>query len=80
MLLGAFTWDGETRSFGMIVNQAPKPASFTFDFKSNLRAGSTKLGFSDGAVTDITNLPLDGAERADHSRARAAPEGRASIR
>ena len=57
ILLGAFTWDGETRSFGMIVNQAPKPASFTFDFRSNLRAGSTKLGFSDGAVTNIANLP-----------------------
>jgi hypothetical protein len=58
ILLGAFTWAGDTRSFGMIVNQAPKPASFTFDFKSNLRAGSTKLGFSDGNVTDISNLPL----------------------
>jgi hypothetical protein len=57
VLLGAFTWNGETRSFGTIVNQAPKPASFTFDFRSNLRAGSTKLGFSDGAVTDISNLP-----------------------
>ena len=57
VLLGAFTWNGETRSFGTIVNQAPKPASFTFDFRSNLRAGSTKLGFSDGAVTNISNLP-----------------------
>jgi hypothetical protein len=57
VLLGAFTWNGETRSFGMIVNQAPKPASFTFDFRSNLRAGSTKLGFSNGAVTNIANLP-----------------------
>jgi uncharacterized protein DUF3108 len=57
LLLGAFSWAGETRSFGMIVNQAPKPASFTFDFKSNMRAGSTKLGFSDGAVTNIMNLP-----------------------
>ena len=27
MLLGAFTWNGETRSFGLLVNQAPKPAS-----------------------------------------------------
>ena len=57
VLLGAFTWDGETRSFGLIASQGPKPASFTFDFKSSLRAGSTKLGFSDGAVTDIRNLP-----------------------
>jgi len=57
ILLGAFTWSGETRSFGTIVNQAPQPASFTFDFQSNLRAGSTRLGFADGAVTDISNLP-----------------------
>jgi hypothetical protein len=57
VLLGAFTWDGETRSFGLIANQAPKPASFTFDFKSNLRSGSTKLGFSDGAVTNIMHMP-----------------------
>jgi hypothetical protein len=61
ILLGAFTWSGETRSFGMFVNEAPKPASFTFDFQSNLRAGSTKLGFSDGAVTDISNLPVTAA-------------------
>lgn len=57
VLLGAFTWDGQTRSFGLLDSQAPKPASFTFDFRSNLRAGSTKLGFSDGTVTNIANLP-----------------------
>jgi hypothetical protein len=59
VLLGAFTWDGETRSFGLIVKQEPKPASFTFDFKSSLRAGSTKLGFSNGAVTNIAHLPAE---------------------
>jgi Protein of unknown function (DUF3108) len=57
VLLGAFTWDGETRSFGLIVKQEPKPASFTFDFRSNLRVGSTKLGFANGAVTNIAHLP-----------------------
>jgi hypothetical protein len=57
ILLGAFTFDGETRSFGLLVNQAPKPAAFTFDFRSNLRAGSTKVGFADGSVTNVTNLP-----------------------
>jgi hypothetical protein len=57
ILLGAFTFDGETRSFGLFVNQAPKPAAFSFDFRSNLRAGSTKVGFSDGSVTNVTNLP-----------------------
>ncbi len=57
ILLGAFTFAGETRSFGLLVNQAPKPAAFTFDFKSNLRAGSTKVGFADGSVTNVMNLP-----------------------
>jgi Protein of unknown function (DUF3108) len=57
ILLGAFTWDGETRSFGLIVKQEPKPASFTFDFRSSMRAGSTKLGFANGAVTNIAHLP-----------------------
>ena len=59
ILLGAFTWDGDIRSFGLIVNQVPKPAAFTFDFKSGLRAGSTKLGFSNGAVTNISHQPPD---------------------
>jgi hypothetical protein len=57
VLLGAFSWDAETRSFGLLVNQAPKPASFTFDYKSSLRAGSTKLGFANGAVSAISHLP-----------------------
>jgi hypothetical protein len=57
ILLGAFTFAGETRSFGMLVDQAPKPAAFTFDFRSNLRAGSTKVGFADGTVTNVTNVP-----------------------
>jgi hypothetical protein len=57
LLLGAFTWDGETRSFGLIVNQAPRPAAFTFDYRSSLKAGSTKIGFSDGTVTNVTHLP-----------------------
>jgi hypothetical protein len=57
MLLGAFTWNGETRSFGLIGSQLPKPAAFSFDFKSNVRAGSTRLGFSDGTVTDVSHQP-----------------------
>lgn len=62
VLLGAFTWDGFTRSFGLIVNQAPKPAAFSFDFKSSMKSGSTKLGFANGEVTEITNLPRAAAK------------------
>jgi Protein of unknown function (DUF3108) len=58
VLLGAFTWDSETRSFGMLTGKAPKPAAFSLDFKSNLKAGSLKIGFSDGAVTDVAQQPV----------------------
>ncbi len=57
MLLGAFTWNGETRSFGLLGSQLPKPAAFTFDFKSNTRTGSTRLGFSDGTVINVSQQP-----------------------
>jgi hypothetical protein len=57
LLLGAVTWMGETRAFGLIANHLPKPAAFMFDFKTNNRIGSTKLGFADGVVTSITHTP-----------------------
>jgi hypothetical protein len=63
LLLGAFTWNSETRSFGLIVNEAPKPASFSFDYKSSVKAGSTKVGFSDGIVTNVKQQPPIPAKR-----------------
>jgi hypothetical protein len=57
LLLGAFTWVGETRTFGLITNQMPKPAGFLFDFKANSRVGSTKMGFADGKVSEVTHVP-----------------------
>jgi hypothetical protein len=57
LLLGAFTWIGETRSFGLIANHMPKPAAFAFDFKSNSKAGSTKMDFADGIVAAIRHTP-----------------------
>jgi hypothetical protein len=58
VLLGAFTWDSETRSFGMLTSKALKPAAFSLDYKSTLKAGSLKIGFSDGTVTDVAQQPL----------------------
>jgi hypothetical protein len=57
LLLGAFNWTGETRSFGLIANNAPKPAAFTFDFWANTRTGSTKVDFVNGAVADVQHSP-----------------------
>ena len=58
ILLGTFSWDGFTRSFGSIVDQSPKPAAFSFDFKSSAKSGSTRMEFADGGVTEIKNLPV----------------------
>ena len=57
LLLGAFSWKGATRSFGSIADHGPLPASFAFDFKSTMRGGSTRLGFTGNTVTSVTNLP-----------------------
>jgi hypothetical protein len=57
LLLGAFNWTGETRSFGLIADNAPKPAAFTFDFWANTKMGSTKVDFDDGTVIDVKHFP-----------------------
>jgi hypothetical protein len=57
VLLGVLSWEGETRSFGMLAKEATRPATFSFDFKSGLAAGSTTLAFADDAVSSITQLP-----------------------
>jgi hypothetical protein len=57
LLLGAFTWIGETRAFGLIANHVPKPAAFSFDFKANSKTGSTKVDFDNGSVLDVRQVP-----------------------
>ncbi|HWB44571.1 MAG TPA: DUF3108 domain-containing protein [Hyphomicrobiaceae bacterium] len=57
ILLGAYKWSGHTHSFGLIANQAPKPESFSYDFKANKKTGHTKMGFTGDAVTNIVNVP-----------------------
>jgi len=57
LLLGAFTWIGETRAFGLMANPAPKPAAFAFDFRANTKTGSTRMDFANGKVFDIRHSP-----------------------
>jgi hypothetical protein len=57
LLLGAFTWIGETRAFGLIANRMPQPAAFAFDFKANSKTGSTKMDFADGIVSEVRHIP-----------------------
>lgn len=56
-LLGAFKWQGQTRSAGQLAGLAPRPAGYMFDFNGNGRMGSIKLGFERGGVKSITSLP-----------------------
>ena len=57
VLLGAFSWSGDTRAAGKIVSEIPKPSGFTFDFKSNSKAGAVKMSFASDAVTSVTHVP-----------------------
>jgi Protein of unknown function (DUF3108) len=57
LLLGAFTWIGETRAFGLMSDQVPIPAVFSFDFKANSKTGSTKVDFDNGTVLDVKHNP-----------------------
>ncbi|HEX5998568.1 MAG TPA: DUF3108 domain-containing protein [Hyphomicrobiaceae bacterium] len=58
LLLGAFTWIGETRAFGLMSNKVPKPAAFTFDFRANNKIGSTRIDFGDNNnVLSVKHTP-----------------------
>ncbi len=61
--LGSFEWKGTTNSAGSAAGGGPKPQAYTFDFKSSAiigrdKAGAVKLGFKDGAVSNVSVLPL----------------------
>jgi hypothetical protein len=56
-LLGAFTWSGDTRSAGNVSGELPRPAGYTFDFRSNSKSGGVKMGFTNGAVSNIVMVP-----------------------
>jgi hypothetical protein len=56
-LLGAFKWEGVTRSSGSLGRTGPHPAGYTFDFNGVGKKGSIKLGFQQGNVTSVSALP-----------------------
>lgn len=56
-LLGAFKWEGASRSSGTLVGSGPRPAGYTFDFNGTGKSGSIKLGFHHGNVSSISSLP-----------------------
>jgi hypothetical protein len=63
-LLGIFNWQGVTRSSGSIAGERPKPAAYTFDFKSNSKSGSVKMSFNDAGVSNVSSVPPHTPSRA----------------
>ena len=56
-LLGAFRWQGQTRTAGTLAADLPKPAGYTFDFAGTGKSGSIKMGFNGEGVTNISQVP-----------------------
>ena len=58
-LLGAFHWKGVTRSSGVLANDLPRPAAYTFDYAGTAKNGSIKMGF---AGDSVANAPYSASE------------------
>jgi Protein of unknown function (DUF3108) len=57
VLMGAIKWHGTSHVSGAIGGDAPRPASYTFDWKQNSKIGHIRLGFAGPAVTAVTVEP-----------------------
>lgn len=57
-LLGVFQWRGITQSSGAVRGTAARPAGYSFDFATNKKRGSVKMGFNGGAVNAVRALPV----------------------
>ncbi|MBS0240695.1 MAG: DUF3108 domain-containing protein [Proteobacteria bacterium] len=57
-LLGAFKWEGKSRSSGNLPEFGVQPAAYTFDFNGTGKSGSLKMGFNSGAVTNVAMQPV----------------------
>ena len=57
ILLGAVQWTGNTQASGKMTGDAAKPQTFGFDFKSQSKAGSTLMNFTDDTVTQVLHTP-----------------------
>ena len=60
--LGIFNWKADTRSAGVVTGDTVRPSGYTFDFKSNSKAGAVKIGFTDGNVTSHATVPPSSPE------------------
>lgn len=58
LLLGAISWKSEIRTAGALAKEAPKPAGYALEVVSGSKAISTRVGFEEGGVRSISNVPL----------------------
>lgn len=56
-LLGIVKWQGLTRTAGKVKGVAPKPAGYTFDYRSGSKGGSIKIGFRSNKVSQVSAIP-----------------------
>lgn len=56
-LLGVVRWNGVTRVSGALAGNAPRPAGFSFDYQGSSKAGSLRMGFSNGGITSLEQTP-----------------------
>ena len=56
-LFGAIKWRGITRTAGLVRGIAPRPAGYTFDYRSGTKGGSIKMGFKSNRVSTVSAVP-----------------------
>lgn len=54
---GMFHWSSQTNASGSVAGSEVKPAGYTFDYKSNAKAGSVKIGFGGDGVSSVSIVP-----------------------
>jgi hypothetical protein len=57
-LLGAFRWKGVTRAAGSLTADGVRPSGYDFEFAGTSKSGSVRMGFSQGAVTHLSAIPM----------------------
>jgi hypothetical protein len=57
LLLGAFRWQGETRTTGKLSGDITKPQNFAFGYKGSTKSGSTRMSFANDTVTSVLHEP-----------------------
>ena len=57
-LLGVIQWQGATRSSGVLAQDQPRPAGYSFDYAGAGKSGAINMGFQGDAVANLTVTPV----------------------